>query len=825
MGVALTNTVIGIMIYAANPQRTQNRLLFTFCNILTAWTIVVIGIIYSKTPIIAENLIRLASIIASLIPLSLELLLKSIKNQNSSIRLIIKKSKGFLFSAIFISGLCMTNLYMTEVVMHPNVEGAKGLADAQYGLGFVLYGAYFLTTLSSILFFSIKATYKATGIEKIELQYVLLGTGLMLAFSFSFSLILPVLLDSAAIAQFGPVSVIVMNLVIAYGIATRKILNVSTVLRKFAAYTILTFFISVIYFFAWSISKYALPKAHSLLAQFIATLTVALTVVPAYGKLQKVTNKLISSQGIDTTKAMKGAAQLFQSVTTIESLYTQFAQLLVDTLGAESVILLSLQHAKMIQVYPNRSDSTSFTRNNAIIKIAEITNDPVCRDSLKRRRQTDLTETAAKELDSYNAVIASGIFSKQGICGLILLGSRRNGRIYDKAEQDALQILCNQFAIALENATLYTEAQDSKIRNDILLNQLVNGVIVVDTERRISLFNREAERITRLSARVAIGNDMSILPEPIIHILEATLKKQARKLYLDAVLFPEEEQRVVLQMGTSFLFGHDQKPMGALLVLNDQTELKSLEAQVRRNDQLSTVGTLAAGMAHEIKNPLVTIKTFTQLLPQRYEDADFREEFSELVASEVKRIDGIVTQLLGFSKPIIPSLKPIHLHQTVLSSIHLIHQKAAKHGITIKTELHAENDFIQGDEDLITQSLVNLYLNAIDAINSAENDGLIIVKSTNCRYKIFNVKTPEHTTEQSCIRLQVVDNGCGIAPEKLKKIFDPFFTSKSEGTGMGLSVVHGILQEHQAVIEVDSRPGKGTTFTVHFPLCVQEARS
>jgi two-component system sensor histidine kinase HydH len=273
-------------------------------------------------------------------------------------------------------------------------------------------------------------------------------------------------------------------------------------------------------------------------------------------------------------------------------------------------------------------------------------------------------------------------------------------------------------------------------------------------------------------------------------------------------------------MGSAYLLGHDQKPMGALLVFTDMTELKTLEEQVRRSDQLSSVGTLAAGMAHEIKNPLVTIKTFTQLLPERYTDADFRNEFASLVADEVSRIDSIVNQLLSFSKPSKPHLVSMPLRATIEKTLKLIHEQLVQKNIKLETRFLADEDLVSGDADLLTQALVNLNLNAIEAIGS---DGTITVGTTNVIHHLFNGHDgSDRAAAVPCIRLHISDSGKGIAQDLLKKIFDPFFTSKSEGTGMGLSVAHGIIQEHHGAIEVESVVGAGATFYIYIPLHKEE---
>jgi two-component system nitrogen regulation sensor histidine kinase GlnL len=541
------------------------------------------------------------------------------------------------------------------------------------------------------------------------------------------------------------------------------------------------------------------------------------------GLLQRFSNKLLSSKSMDIPAIMKTAGYMFQSVSTINALLRYFDRLLMDSLEIERVQVLSPTGKGFMQSHPQVAGNKSvfIIQSSSLIDMIIQENEPISLDSLIRARQTPQVTSTIAELKRLQACVAVGVFSKSQLTGIVLFGSRLNGRIYNKIEQDALQILCNQFAVALENAQLYTEVQDSKIRNEIMLDQLVSGVIVANPERKISLFNHEAQRITGIEDSAAVGKDISDLPSAICLALKTTLQNKMGERNVEARLYEQDETRKSLhiRMGTTYLLGHDQKPMGALLVFTDMTELKSLEEQVRRSDQLSSVGTLAAGMAHEIKNPLVTIKTFTQLLPERYEDADFREDFSSLVAHEVSRIDEIVNELLSFSKPTRPHLIPMNLNDVIGQILKLTHEQMAQKNIVVNDGRNASKHRILGDAKLLSQALINLTLNAVEAIGK---DGTITIGSTNCTYRFANGEGPDQSAIKECIRIQISDSGQGIAPDHIKKIFDPFFTRKSEGTGMGLSVAHGIIQDHHAIIDVESETGKGSTFYIYIPVIEEE---
>ncbi|MDF7823329.1 ATP-binding protein [Pontiellaceae bacterium B12227] len=521
---------------------------------------------------------------------------------------------------------------------------------------------------------------------------------------------------------------------------------------------------------------------------------------------------------------MKEASSIFQSVTTLDQLLSQFSTLAQNALHARSITLLELNDDEYIMQHSaSNKKAPKLNKKSHTAQMLTSTKDLVSIDTLSRIKETKYSKCVIQEMTSLSALVAAGIFQKGELIGILLVGSKKNGGIYDRSEQDALQILCNQFAVALENARLYTKMQDSKIQNEIMLDQLVSGVIVANPDREITLFNHEAQSITGINDKAAIGQNIAILPREIYLALEVTLENKNGVRNIDASLFPredDEESSKNIRMGSAFLFGHDGKPMGALLVFTDVTELKGLEEQVRRSDQLSSVGTLAAGMAHEIKNPLVTIKTFTQLLPQRYADDEFRNDFSALVAHEVSRIDGIVNELLSFSKPAKPHLIPMDIQTTIDQTLKLIHEQLSQKNITLKNNCRARKTEIFGDAKLFSQVLINLTLNATEAIGE---DGNITIGTTNCTHRFANGDQPDKAITKKCIRLQISDSGKGIEREHLQKIFDPFFTNKSEGTGMGLSVAHGIITEHHGIIEVESEPGRGTTFYIYIPILEEGA--
>jgi len=233
--------------------------------------------------------------------------------------------------------------------------------------------------------------------------------------------------------------------------------------------------------------------------------------------------------------------------------------------------------------------------------------------------------------------------------------------------------------------------------------------------------------------------------------------------------------------------------------------LKKTKVRMQRADRLASLGTLTAGLAHEIRNPLVAVKTFLQLLPEKFDDEEFRNYFLTVASGEVERISSLITELLDFSRPSEPQLREENINEILEKMITLITTETKKKNLKITKQLAENLPFIQVDKDQIKQVFLNILLNAVQA--TPENGEIMVVSRS-------FTKSPEETF----LQVEIRDTGSGILPQELEYIFTPFYTTKSQGSGLGLSITHQIVEEHHGYIEVESQLGRGTAFTVNLPL-------
>jgi len=231
-------------------------------------------------------------------------------------------------------------------------------------------------------------------------------------------------------------------------------------------------------------------------------------------------------------------------------------------------------------------------------------------------------------------------------------------------------------------------------------------------------------------------------------------------------------------------------------------ENRRLMDEIRRTDRLKAVATLAAGMAHEIKNPLTSIKTFTEYIDKKYDDSEFRLKFKKIVGSEVDRINAIVSSLLDFAKPRPLSLKKIQVNKLLEETLALMSNDFIRGKVdVVRGYVSGSENIIKADPNRLKQAFLNLFLNAMDAM---KNGGKLVI----------NTRLSDRGNSLEVI---ITDSGGGISQEELLHIFDPFYSCKETGTGLGLSITHGIIKEHGGQISCESETGRGTKFIITLP--------
>jgi nitrogen-specific signal transduction histidine kinase len=407
-----------------------------------------------------------------------------------------------------------------------------------------------------------------------------------------------------------------------------------------------------------------------------------------------------------------------------------------------------------------------------------------------------------RALDAFGAEVIVPLYGRGRIIGWLFFGHRLTGQRFEYRDLEGLMILAEHVSTVLENGLLYEEVTLQKTLAETLLKTIPPGIVATDENGTIRWFNPTAEQILRVPVAKALNKPVETLGATLAGFLRDTLETQEN---LPARQWVDSNTRRSLSVETRRLA--DQRiPLGAVAVIQDLTAEQTLREKQSLVDRAAFWTDLAAGMSHEIRNPLVAIKTFAQLLPERFEDADFRKEFNEIVVREIDRLDGIITQINNFAHPPELEFKPIDVRAPVTKAVEMARSRFEADGeLAVETSLPNDLPKIFGDESALAEAFAHLVANAAEALSGQEKPRIILT-----------AKPVREGNRASAVVVMVRDNGKGISAELKEKIFSPFCTTKPRGMGLGLPIVKRIVFDHNGRVDVDSS-SQGTVVSVMLP--------
>jgi len=361
--------------------------------------------------------------------------------------------------------------------------------------------------------------------------------------------------------------------------------------------------------------------------------------------------------------------------------------------------------------------------------------------------------------------------------------------------------------VSLFLAQAYRSTRTSLTRikafSDNVVERMPVGLVALDGNGRVISFNQAAEATLRLSSDQVTGRTASeVLPRQVLDLV-AALKDSTRTAIGKEFDCSFRDGRLVpLDVTLSSLKGEDGTDWGTIILCRDLTEVQNLKREVETTRRLASLGRLAAGVAHEIRNPLSSIKGFATYFRDRYRDNPEDQKTSEVMIQEVDRLNRVISQLLEFARPPVIQKKRASLQSLIQRSLKMIERQTSAKGIQVLSELPSDIQDVDLDPDGINQVLLNLYLNAIEAM---EQGGTLTVSLSK-------------KESSPWVKLTVTDTGAGISREDLEHVFDPYFTTKQTGTGLGLAIVHKIIEAHRGEVRAESEVGRGTTVSVLLPV-------
>ncbi|HEY9174028.1 MAG TPA: ATP-binding protein [Verrucomicrobiae bacterium] len=341
----------------------------------------------------------------------------------------------------------------------------------------------------------------------------------------------------------------------------------------------------------------------------------------------------------------------------------------------------------------------------------------------------------------------------------------------------------------------------------VLNDCLACGVVCVDEQGHITCLSPEAASLLRMHPQRLVGKPHELLPAPLASLIHDALVADKPFRDHDLELRLDDMETMVLRVNVLRL-GTPPQPRLTLAILNDLTSARRLEFDISRLDRLANIGALSASMAHEIKNALVAVKTFTELTVAQSPGADL----GDVAQRELKRIESIVGQMLKFAGPSRPKLAPVRIHEVLDHSLRLAQHQMSQKAIRLRRDYQAAADWVNGDDYQLEQAFVNLILNAVEAMGVG---GTLTLHTCSLAPEELPGALREGGPPPQ-LRVTISDTGVGIPAENLSRLFEPFFTTKREGTGLGLAITRRIFEEHHAAISVESEVNRGASFRVFF---------
>jgi PAS domain S-box-containing protein len=659
----------------------------------------------------------------------------------------------------------------------------------------------------------------ATPILRQQLKWITRGTILAIT-PFTLCYVLPYLFGMmpSPTMKVSVLSLGLLPLTFGYAIFRYRLMDVDLIFKRGMAYTLAAAAIVATYFAgvaAIAELVHARVPSSGPWGLIIAVVVTALLFDPVRKWIQEKLDQFFYRTGYDYRRTLIEFGRELSSETDLDKMLSSLVDRLARTLLVDR-----------IAIFLGNSDSSRFELSKSF-GIAHVTGldlsflaKPRIEDAVghiffenthQLPRENAMGQEAIRRLD-LNYYIPC--HARQKTIAFLGLGKTMEGDFLSSEDVELLEALAGYIGIAIQNGRLYasleqkvSEYERLKDFNENIVESINVGVMAVDLQDRIESWNSQMEVTYAQPRWQVVGRSLSeVFPAAFVEEFYRVRQNPGiHNLYKFRLGTPTGESRIV-NVAIAPLVTRKFNVVGRLVIMDDITERIELEVQLTQADKLSSIGLLAAGVAHEVNTPLAVISSYTQMLAKQLQSDPQKAGLLEKITRQTFRASEIVNNLLNFSRTTGAELTELSLNKVIADTLALLeHQFKVAH-IQVQPELYEDLPLIQGNAGRLQQVFLNLFLNAKDAMTGG---GVLKVATMN----------------GEVVSVRVSDTGSGIAQENIQRIYDPFFTTKTSpaegqnrGTGLGLSVTYGIIQEHAGNIRVESRPGEGTTFTLDFPL-------
>ena len=517
-------------------------------------------------------------------------------------------------------------------------------------------------------------------------------------------------------------------------------------------------------------------------------------------------HSLAAPDRLATTMPLLRFPRVFRRFENVEALLTTVVEGLADATGVSRVGIFSrIRQSERyrlragLRCLPETSE-VEYEERDPLVRWFELHAHAICRGHLTQAEPSQ-RPLLRRALDTLGAEIIVPLHARGRIIGWLFFGHRLTGQRFDYQDLENLLLLAEHVSTVLENALLNEEITVQKTLAETLLKSIPPGIVAIDEDAIVRWFNPTAEQVLGLQATDVLSQPVEAAGLRLADYLREALATEGN---LPARRWVDGKTQRSLAVEARRVM-NEHTPFGAVAVVHDLTAEESLRHKQDLLDRATFWTDLAASMSHEIRNPLVAIKTFAQLLPERFDDPDFRKDFNHIVVQEIDRLDRIITQINNFAHPSELVMKSFDLRHSLKKALQMARERTDINGTPIETDFPADLPHVIGDENALTEAFAHLVANAAEAIGGRAKPRITLA-----------AKSIGEGVEARGIIVTVQDNGRGIDPELKAKIFSPFCTTKARGMGLGLSIVKRTIFDHNGRLDIDSNP-RGTSVSVVLP--------
>jgi two-component system NtrC family sensor kinase len=740
--------------------------------------------------------------------------------------------RTWLDALVYIPGAAVVGLQILAQTMWSATELLKHRLD-QISVG---YQALFYVAAAGVFYVHYRRAH--APLERQQLKWLTRGTLLAVAPFTLFSAI-PYMADVAmpdTITRIAGICLVFLPLTFSWAIVRYRMMDVDLIFKRGVTYTLATAAIVGVYFALLAIAAIvaqARLRSFGTWGLFTAIIVAALLFEPLKGAIQLRVDRLFDQQSYDYRSTLISFGRGLSSFTNLDALLAAIVDRLPRTLGVDRVAVflqdapdkyhLAANHGLPENVASAHLDLgfLNFDVRNAGTHLFLENPQLALHLSPAEQRAASLLDMnyflpcrigvpAARELQVQDRTIA-----------VIGLGRRAGGDFLSSEDMELLESLAGYIGIALQNARLYASLEEKIIEyerlkefNENIVESINVGILALDPDEKVESWNSQMEVMFALPRNEALHQPLeAVFPENLVEEFRRVKDQPGvHNLYKFRLETRAEETRIA-NIAIAPLVSRDFRTVGRIILIDDITDQTEMEGQLAQAEKLSSIGLLAAGVAHEVNTPLAVISSYAQMLARQVKGDAKLAPLLEKITQQTFRASEIVNGLLNFSRTSGAEYRETDVNGIIRDTLTLLEHQFKTAQIRVEMDLMPALPPIMGNAGKLQQVFLNLFLNAKDAITTKSGeDG---------ERRTLRVATEVN----GHVSISIADSGSGIAPEHLRRIYDPFFTTKTarrdgqpRGTGLGLAVTYGIIQEHSGKIHVESQLGSGTTFYLEFPL-------